>query len=463
VKRTAALILLLAAGCAVGPDYEPPKTETPAAWGEKADLSSADLSRWWTLFNDDALNRLVDRAVKSNHDLRIATGRVREARGQLGVVVGQLFPEIDATGSVVRGRQSPNGLQFPIADDYTTRYKAGFEASWEIDLFGAVQRGYEAASADYESWIENRRNVLVVLLGDVARNYVGLRGNQFLAGVLRRNVASALDTEQITRARLAAGVATELDVSRAQALRASAESAIPQVEAAIKQTIHRLSVLTGATPETLTAELLAPTPIPSAPPRIIVGLPSELLLRRPDVRQAERKLATATAAVGVATAELYPRISLTGAFGLDSLSSADFFKWQSRAWSVGPSIRWPIFAGGRIRAQIEVQDAQQEQALAAFEKSVLFALEDVENALVSYLREVDRRRSLDEAVTANRRAVELADDLYRKGLTSFIDVLDAQRALYLTEADLGRSTAEVTLNLVLLYKALGGGWESAGP
>lgn len=457
-----ALILLLLAGCAVGPDYERPKTEAPPAWGEKADTAAADLSKWWTLFNDPALDRLVDRAVTSNHDLRIAAGRVKEARGQLGVVVGQLLPEIDVTGSVARQRQSPNALQFPINDLYTTRYKAGFEASWEIDLFGAVQRGYEAASADYESWVENHRNVLVVLLGEVARNYVGLRGNQLLVGVLRQNVASARDTEQITQARLAAGVATSLDASRSEALRASAESAIPQVEAAIKQTIHRLSVLTGASPEALASELEATAPIPSAPPRVVVGLPSELLLRRPDVRQAERRLASSTALIGVATAELYPRISLTGAFGLDSLSTSDFFKWQSRAWALGPSIRWPIFAGGRLRAQIAVQDAQAEQALAAYEKSVLLALEDVENALVAYLREGDRRRSLEEAVAANRRSVALADDLYRKGLTSFIDVLDAQRALYLTEADLARSQADVTLDLVALYKALGGGWESGG-
>jgi len=231
----------------------------------------------------------------------------------------------------------------------------------------------------------------------------------------------------------------------------------------VKQSIHRLSVLVGTAPETLTSELLPPQPIPSAPPRVVVGLPSELLLRRPDVRQAERRLATATAAIGVATAELYPRISLTGAFGLDSLGTADLLKWESRAWSLGPSIRWPIFAGGRIRAQIAVEDARQEQALAFYEKSVLVALEDVENALVAYLRSGDRRRHLEQAVAENRKSVALADDLYKKGLTSFIEVLDAQRALYATQTDLSRSIAEVTLNLVSLYKALGGGWDSREP
>jgi len=363
------------------------------------------------------------------------------------------------TGSYARSRVSPNGQPVQFSEIYQSRYKAGFDASWEIDVFGGGRRRIEAATADVDAWMENRRAVLVTLLGDVGRNYVALRGNQFLLAVLRQNVATARGTVEITQARLAAGVATTLDLTRAEALLASAESALPQVEAEIKQTLHRLSVLVGHPPEALTPELAVEAPIPSAPGRVIVGLPSDLLLRRPDVRQAERRLAAATATIGSATAQLYPRFSLTGAFGLDSLGSADFLTWQSRVWSLGPSIRWPIFAGGRLRAQIAVEDARKEQALAAYEKAVLVALEDVENALVSYLREGDRRGKLEAAVAADRKAVELADDLYRKGLTSFIEVLDAQRALYLAQAELARSQAQVTLNLVALYKALGGGWE----
>jgi NodT family efflux transporter outer membrane factor (OMF) lipoprotein len=461
VKRFIFMVLALSpAGCAVGPDYERPKTQAPAGWSGKTDASTADLSRWWTVFNDETLNGLVERAVHANHDLKIAVHRVAESRAQMGVVLGALLPEIDLTGSQTHSRLSPNAQPFPITQIYQSRYKVGFDASWEIDLFGGAQRGYEAASADYESWIENRRAVLVTLLGDVARNYVGVRGSQFLIAILRQNAATARGTAEITQARLAAGVATSLDVARAEALLASAEAALPPVEATLKQTIHRLSVLLGLPPESLVAELSADAPIPAAPARVVVGLPSELLLRRPDVRQAERKLAEATATIGIAVSELYPRISLTGAFGLDSLGSADLFKWQSRAWSLGPSVRWPIFAAGRLRAQVAVEDARKNQALDAYEKSVLVALEDVENALVAYLREGERRKSLEAAVAANLKAVALADDLYRKGLTSFIDVLDAQRALYGTQADLGRSTAEVTLDLVALYKALGGGWES---
>jgi NodT family efflux transporter outer membrane factor (OMF) lipoprotein len=459
VKRLGGALLLLA-GCTVGPDYQPPPTNPPVEWGEKAETATAELSRWWTVFNDEALNRLVDLAIRGNQDLRIAAQRLQEARGQLGVVTGALLPEIDLDGYYSHSRVSPNGQPFPLTDIYQSRYHLSFDASWEIDVFGGARRAYQAATADYESWVENRRAVLVSLLGEVARNYIGLRGNQLLLAALRQNVVTARGTVEITQARLAAGVATTLDVARAEAQRASTEAALPEVEAAIKQSIHRLSVLIGHPPEGLTPELAPEAPIPAAPARVVVGLPSQLLLRRPDVRQAERRLAAATATVGVAVAQLYPSFSLTGAFGLDSLGSADFFKWQSRAWSLGPTIRWPIFAGGRLRAQVAVEDARKEQALAAYEKALLVALEDVENALVDYLRQGERRSLLEAAVTANRKAVELADDLWRKGLTSFIDVLDAQRALYVSQAELARSQSQVTLDVVALYKALGGGWES---
>jgi multidrug efflux system outer membrane protein len=451
--------VLLAAGCAVGPDYERPRTATPAAWGETADTSTADLSKWWTVFGDEILNSLVGRALRANPDLKIAVSRVTEARAQLGVVLGGLLPEIDLSATYADSRVSPNGEPFPLTQISQQRYHMGFDASWEIDFFGGARRGYEAASADYESWVENRRAVLVTLLGDVARNYVTLRGQQLLHSVQRRNVSTARGTADIARARLAAGVATAFDVARADAQLASAEAALLPIEISLKQSIHRLSVLLGLQPGTLIVELSAEKPIPSAPPRIVLGLPSDLLLRRPDVRQAERKLASATASIGVAVSDLYPKFSLTGSIGLDSLGAGNLIKWDSRSWSFGPTISWPIFAAGRLKAQVAVQDAQQEQAASAYEKSVLTALEDVENALIAYLREGDRRRSLEAAVTANLKAVELADDLYRQGLTSFTDVLDAQRALYSAQLDLGRSTADVTLDLVALYKALGGGWE----
>lgn len=461
-RRTLSVLpaLLMAAGCAVGPDYERPKTETPAAWGEAADTSSADLSKWWTLFGDETLSGLVERALKANHDLKSAVSRVGEARADMEIIFGYAYPEVSASASYAYSRISPNAQPFPITQIYQNRYKLGFDASWEIDIFGGGRRRREQSSAEFESWVENRRAVLVTLLGEVARNYVLLRGQQLQTTIQRRNVASARDTAEIIRSRLAAGVATSFDVARAEAQLASAEALLPTLDASVKQTVHRLSVLLGLQPQALAEELSAPKPIPSAPPRVVVGLPSELLLRRPDVRQAERQLAASTAAIGVAVAELYPRLSLTGAFGLDSLGTGNLFDWNSRALSLGPTLRWPIFAAGRLKNQVVVQEAVQEQALFQYEKAVLTALEDVENSLVAYLREGERRRSLEAAVQSNLKAVELADDLYKKGLTSFTDVLDAQRALYAAQLDLGRSVADVALDLVALYKALGGGWES---
>jgi len=459
VKKSALLLFLT--GCMVGPDYERPATPAPAGWAEKADAASADLARWWTVFGDPGLDSLVQRAIASNRDLRIAEARFREARAQVGTVAGKLLPEVGAGGSYTRSQLSQNALRFPIADLTESRYAAGFDAAWELDLFGGTRRAIEALEADADAWAERRRAVLVSLLGDVALHYVGVRGDQRLLAALRASAAAARDSQELTRVRVQAGVATELDLSRAEALRASVEAAIPPVEASLRAGVHRLGVLTGGEPASLLAELGPAAPIPAAPARVVVGLPSELLLRRPDVREAERRLASQTARIGAATAELYPKISLTGAFGWESLSGDTLFKSASEAWSWGPSIRWPIFTAGRIRAQIAVEEERQAQALAAYEQSVLRALEDVENGLVAYARRGARKLSLGEAVDANRRAVGLAQDLNAQGIVSFLDVLEAQRALYVSEAELARSEADLVLALVALYKALGGGWETS--
>ncbi len=450
------------AGCAVGPDYEKPETRAPQAWGEKVDTSPADLSRWWTVFKDPTLERLVGDAVDANHDLRIAGSRMKEAKANLAFVFGGLLPEVDVAGSISRDRASANSFRFPGTSLYTDRYAAAFEAGWEIDLFGGTRRSIEAAAADFEASIEIREAVRVALMGEVARHYVALRGNQRLRAVMRENLASAKATLDLIKARVKAGLATDFDLARAESLVANAEAQLPPVESALKQPIHRIGVLRGREPRALAAELEREAPIPVAPATVVVGLPSDLLLRRPDVRGAERQLAAATARVGVATAELFPRISLTGAFGLDSLKSGDFFETASRAWSVGPLVRWPIFAGGRIRASIDAADARQEQALAEYERSVLVALEEVENALVAYFREWDRRKAVGAAVDADRRAAALSDDLYKKGLASFLEVLQSQQNLYAAQAELARSDAGVSLSLVGLYRALGGGWNPEG-
>lgn len=458
-----AFVPLLAA-CVVGPDYERPERPAPASWAEMAGdrvSSASPETEWWTSFGDPTLDSLIARALEANLDLRVAAARVREARAEAGVVRGALLPEIDAGGSVARNRFSENGT-FPLSDPTSDLYSAGFDARWELDLFGGTRRELEAAEAEVEASLEDRRAVLVSLLGEVAASYVDLRGNQRLAAVARRNADAARATLELTRTRLAAGLGTELDLSRATALLANAEAPLPQFEGAARVAMHRLGVLLALAPGELASELEAPHPIPAPPAQILVGLPSELLARRPDVRRAERELAAATARIGAAVAERYPKFSLTGAFGLESVSSADFADAASRAWSLGPAVRWPLFAGGRILASIEVQDARAEQAKLAYEQSLLFALEEVENALVAYLREWDHRRALESAAAAGRKSVALADELYRKGLTDFLDVLDAERELYAAELELAASETTASLNVVALYKALGGGWEHEG-
>jgi multidrug efflux system outer membrane protein len=460
MKARLILPALLAAGCAVGPNYETPAQPAPGAWGEKVEAGAVDLARWWMLFQDPELDRLVERAAKSNHDLRIAEARLREARGRRAVAAGGFLPEIDGSFSASQGRDSANG---PFGGSpgslYSTDFRGGFDATWEIDLFGGLRRGLEAAGAEVEASVQDRNAVLVSLLGEVARNYIQVRGAQRQRAVGLGNVEAARGTVDLTKSRLAAGVATALDVARAEAQLAAVRSQIPPVERALKESVHRLGVLLGSEPGALSAELAAEAPIPVPSETIVAGIPSELLARRPDVRRAERQLAAATARIGEAEADLYPKFSLLGSFGIESIEATDFFRWPSRTWSMGPSVRWPIFEAGRLRANVAIRNAQQEQARAAFEKAFLVALEEVENALVAYFRERERHASLAEAVAADRRSVDLAEDLQRKGLVSFLDVLDSQRALYGAESLLAESDAAVSIDLVALYKALGGGWD----
>ena len=461
VTMTAALLALI--GCTVGPDYQKPEIKAPEAWspqtGAKVSKDSADLAAWWTSFGDSTLDSLVARAIATNLDLELAAARIREARAQAGIAQADFLPQLSASGSATKSRFSENG-RFPVAKPVQNYFSAGWDASWEIDVFGGTRRANEAAMAEVEASIEDRRAVLVSLLGEVARAYVDVRGNQRLAGVVRRNIASARATLDLTRTRLRGGLGTELDVARAETQLASTESQLPQAERSIRIAIHRLGVLLAKDPGALAAELEKEAPIPAPPAQLLVGVPSDVLTRRPDLRRAERKLAAANARIGVATAELYPKFSLTGAFGLESVDASDFAKAASRAWSVGPTVRWRIFEGGRLLAGIEVEDARTQQALLIYRQSILSALEEVENAIVNYLRSWDHRRSLETAAAAAKKSVELAGNLYSNGLTSFLDVLEAERGLYDSEQRLAESEASVSLYMVALYKALGGGWEN---
>ena len=459
------LLVAIGVGCTVGRDYRPPQVQVPAIWSEAeqkgATTAPVEITQWWATFNDPVLTSLIDRAVRSNHDLRVAEWRIREARASRGVTAAAAWPTADVSADYSRSRASENAPNVaPIsAGKATDLFQIGFDAGWEIDVFGGVRRAVEAADADIAASEENRRDVLLTLLAEVARNYVEVRGFQRRLAIAGKNITSQQETLELTRIRLEAGLISELDVAQAEAILATTQSQVPTLDSALKQAVHRLGVLLGQDPGALLPELSNEAPIPGIPPEVPVGLPSDLLRRRPDVRRAERELAGATARVGVATADLFPRFSLTGAFGLQSVSIADLALWPSRVWSIGPTVRWPIFDAGRIRASIRVQDAREQQSLAQYEKAVLTSLEDVENALVAYGREQIRRRSLAQAVEANRLAADLANERYTQGLVDFLNVLESQRQLYTSEDQLVQSERGIVVNLVALYKALGGGWE----
>ena len=460
--RAVALAVLLGGCTIVGKDYRAPALPTPAAWTETepgvAAGQALELARWWTVFQDPVMDSLMENAASANLDLRLAEARVREARAQRGVVAAGEWPRANA-GAVYR-RSRDNLPPAPPEGAIGSVYQAGFDATWEIDVFGGVRREVEAADAAVDAAVAEFRSVLVTLFGEVARNYVDLRGFQRQLSVNRDNIGAQQEALAITRARLSAGLTTEFDVTRAEAQLATTESQIPSLEASLRRTLHRLAVLLGREPGAL-VELLSPeAPIPAPPPQVQVGLPSDLLRRRPDVRRAERELAAATALIGVAEADLFPRFSLTGFFGLQTRHFDDLADWSSRIWSIGPRVRWPIFDAGRIRSNIQVQNEREILALTRYEKALLTALEDVENALVSYGREDVRRRSLATAASANARALETVHGLYRAGLTEYLQVLDVQRSLYVTQTLLVQSEAALSSNLVALYKALGGGWEN---
>ena len=463
-------LVLLVSGCfAVGPDYSRQEPPVPAQFSalEKGvfrgePLPGAFLDAWWMVFDDPLLDSLMERLVSRNLDLRIAAARLMQARAQAGVASSAYLPEGGVTGEYRRLRRDEASVVGAAASAAQGReqdfWLAGFDASWEVDVFGSVRRQVEAADADLAASEESLRDALVSLRGELARNYFELRGLQLRIDIARQEVRIRRENVEITGARAKAGFASELDYARAQGELASAEARIPALERSLQAAAYRIGVLLGQEPSGLEAELRTAGALPAAPPDLPVGIPSELLRRRPDIRKAERELAAATARIGVSTAELFPRFSLTGSFGYQASESRLMFRDESNFWAVGPTLRWPILNFRRILSQIDVSKAVREEALARYEKSVLLALEEVENALVAISREKNRSESLAEAVRANGLAVQLAMDRYLAGVQSYLAVTDAQAALYAAEDQLAQSRQAQSLALIVLYKALGGGW-----
>ena len=467
LKTSALAALLLASlACTVGPDYELPVTEIPDAWATAAadELRDADspLETWWLGFQDPDLDSLVVRARSSNLSLRSAVSRVDEARALLGIASGYYAPDLILDGSYTRNQPSNNGALGDFAPpggfESGSLYELGLGASWEIDLFGRIRRGNEAASANLDASLEDYRDVLVVLLADVASNYVDVRTLQARLDFARGNVKLQSDTLQLTRDRFNAGLTSARDVAQAESNLANTEAAIPSLETRLEAALNRIAVLLGEMPGELHDELLPSAPIPAPREGITIGLPAELLRRRPDIRRAERQLAAQTALVGAATADLYPTFSLSGVLALDSTSGGDLVSSDSVTWAIVPGLRWNLFSAGKIRNQIRAEEARTEQALLRYEQTVLEAVEEVESTLVALEREKIRRDHLEVAVDATERTLGLVHTQYVSGLTDFQTYLDAQRALLSQQDAFAVSEGQVILNLIALNRALGGGW-----
>ena len=475
MRKPIAVIALAAAlsGCAVGPNYVRPTTsvakrfpnETAATRGaQTASKSIYSSSRtqieFWRQFDDPVLDTMVGDALRANYDLRIALGRLVQARALRNQSLYDLAPTVTASGGYTKQRVP--AVEDPFGGPYHTKmYDAGFDAAWELDFFGGVRRGIEARNAELEGEVANLHDVQMSVIAEVARNYFELRGEQTQLAVARANVRNQRQVLGLAQAQLEAGSGTELDVARAQAQLDTTLSTIGPLEAAVSRSIHRLSVLTGRQPDALSAVLSAPHALPPLPPIIPIGTPEELLRRRPDIRSAERNLAASTALVGVAISNLFPKVTFTGSFGFAAAEPAGFGTAGSRSYMIGPGITWAAFNLGRVREQIAGARAGAVIALDQYHRTVLNALEETEDALVTHDRDRDQLLHAEDAARESATAARLAQVRYKGGMVDFLSVLDAERTQLQAENALAQARTSAATSLIAVYKALGGGWETA--
>jgi len=462
--RSVATLLVIAASlgaCAVGPNYRrPPADVAPVFAAAQANIYSSQQAQtqFWKQFGDATLDSLVADALAANDDLRIAVGHLAEARALRRQSVYDLAPTVTAAAGHQAQRLPQVAVGFPETNSY---YDASLDASWELDLFGRVRRELQASTADLQAEEANLRGVQVSVIAEVARSYFELRGEQSQLAVARRNVVNQEEALRLTSAQLEAGRATELDTSRAQAQLSTTLSSIDPLEAAVSSSIHRLGVLVGREPNALRTLLAAPRELPPLPRSIAVGDPEELLRRRPDVRIAERQLAASSARIGVAIGDLFPKVTFVGSFGFDAAALSGLGTAASRAYTIGPSISWPAFDLGRVRARIAAQRAQHYTALAQYEQTVLRALEQTEDALVRHARTRDELGHATDAARASATAASIARTRYEEGAVDFLEVLDAERTQLQAEDHLAQSRTDAVTSLVAVYTALGGSWEGA--
>lgn len=473
------------AGCALGPNFVKPKPDVPAQWSPTAvgngtegaaqvTAERAQTVAWWSSFNDATLTSLVQQSAGQNLDVEQAVLRIDEAQAETAVVAGGLWPDLSANASWSRQRLSTNtpngaifGLKFPglpptLVNPYN-QYQLGLGASWTLDLFGTARRSIEAADAEMQAAVEGEHAALLTMVSDVAATYIDLRGAQSRRAILQRSLATQRDLLQLTRDRRNAGLTSDLDVENATAEVGTTQAEVPLADREITVDVNELSELMARPPEALRAQLSQVRAVPPVPPVVPIGLPSDLARRRPDVRQAEANLHAATAEIGVAISNYFPKLTLTAGGGFQSEGLSQLIETASHFASIGPAIELPIFEGGRLRATVRLQRVKAKEAAVAYAQTVLTALHQVEDALAAYGADQARRASLDTAATASRNARMLARQRYESGVASFIDVLDAERTEEQSELALADATTAVSADLVQLYRALGGGWESTVP
>ena len=465
--------------CAAGPSYRTPKPDTPAAFTAQvnppastgattANVSPVELSSWWRSLNDAELNSLVDRAVKSNLDLEVALDRLQQARSYEAVIVGYALPEVDASGAAGRGTGSDltkgrAGQALRSADNGTGLQHintiVGFDAVWEIDLFGKFRREFEAVRAETDAARAARYDVLTAVIGNVVRAYVDLRGFQVRAGILHHASDVLRESMRIVNIRYERGITNELDVALATRELATLEGQIAPVEAEAKAAQYTLAVLVGEYPEAMVAELSKADLIPTMPAAAAPGVPLDLLKRRPDIQQAERDLAAATARIGVATANLFPDVTVSASIGSQSQGWGTLPNESKHIWSFGPGAIWPLLDFGALDAQVEVADFAAKASLANYRKTILAAVQQVDSSLDAYEAQELRMEKLSEAMTAGQRAVDLATARYNRGLTDFLNVVDAERQFYDLQEQYAAAQVNQGEQFVQLYRSLGGGWQ----
>jgi NodT family efflux transporter outer membrane factor (OMF) lipoprotein len=459
-----AMALVATCGCHVGPEYRPPDMAMPDryAWTDSSEQSPPEEpTTWWQRFNDPVLDGLMAQATRGNFDLRIAAERIDQYRAQYGIASADLYPDIGALAEYTRNREPGSdltGTGLAIGGSPYNSWQVGLDASWEVDLFGRISRAIEAATGDLQASIEDWRYAVVTLRAEVASSYITIRTLQTRLAVANRDIASQERFVALVQSQVDAGTETESQLAQARSQLASTESLIPQLGATMATEISNLALLLGTTPGPLAEEIPEQGGIPDVPSALAVGIPADLLRRRPDVRAAERSLAAATARIGQATANLYPKLTLSGSFGFGATSFSDLFQWASRTYSAGPAVSWDFFNGGRLRSVVNQQESMTRQALLGYEQAVTQAIGEVESSLAGFALGASQRDKLAEAAGEARLAYELSLQQYEHGVTDFLTVITVQQTLLEAEDSLAQAQGLCAETLVELYRALGGGW-----